>query len=219
MKKIKVCDLGGDVRYERAFRLQELLSRRLISGRGDGYLLLLEHSPVYTLGRNASDANVLIPRDELLREGIDLVNSTRGGDVTYHGPGQVVGYPILNLGRGSREVVRYVSMLEDMLIDCLGSFGIDARTDPRNRGVWTEDGKIAALGVRVSRGITTHGFALNVAPDMNRFGGIIPCGLSDAAVTSMARYLKETPGIDEVKRRLVRSFCDIFGYAASRVGC
>ena len=130
--------------------------------------------------------------------------------MTYHGPGQLVGYPIIDLGPGAREIVGYVAKLERVMIALLATYGIDAGTDKRNRGVWVGDYKIAALGVRVTRGVTMHGFALNVDPDMNHFMGIVPCGIQGAGVTSLQEQLGRSPDMAEVKERCVERFCEVF---------
>ncbi len=210
MRKLKICDLGSGVPYAYATRLQQILARRVLSGRSPFYLLLLEHKDVFTLGRNANRENLLFPAEQLEAEGVDVEESSRGGDVTYHGPGQLVVYPIIDLGPRSRDVVAYVSRLEHVIMDTLSDFDIATGTDRRNRGIWIGESKIAALGVRVSRGITTHGFALNIDPDLGKYKSIVPCGLADAGVTSMAQQLSVCPAIDDVKRRVAANFCKLF---------
>jgi lipoyl(octanoyl) transferase len=150
-------------------------------------VLLLEHPAVYTLGRRADPTHVLFDSQELRARGIDVVEVDRGGDVTYHGPGQLVGYPILRLAR-ARGVVDYVRALEDVLVVALESLGVHGVRQPGLTGVWVDGEKIAAIGVRVAAGgITSHGFALNVAPDLADFTGIVPCGIQDRGVTSLER--------------------------------
>ncbi len=182
----------GRVPYGEADRLQ----RALHVGATDDYLLLLEHPHVYTLGTTADPAHVLVPPATV---GADLVRVDRGGDVTYHGPGQLVGYPIVTLPEwrdGLRDVVAYVRLLEDVLIGALAGFGIEAHREPKYTGVWVGDDKIAAIGVKVARGRTRHGFALNVDPDLAMFDHIVPCGIRDRGVTSMAALLDGVPGRD-----------------------
>ena len=205
-----VCDLGAGVRYADAFALQQRLVARRVAGAIDDTLLLLEHHPVYTLGRNADARNILMSSEALESAGFDVCETSRGGDVTYHGPGQLVVYSILDLGSSAREVVGYVSRLEQVIITLLAGFGIEAGTDRRNRGVWVGDEKIAALGIRVARGVTMHGFALNVSPELAHFGGIVPCGIQDAGVTSMVECLGGAVEMAEVKRRCVSCFCELF---------
>jgi len=173
----------GRVPYTEADELQ----RALLERGADDYLLLLEHPHVYTLGKSADPAHVLVPPASV---GADLVRADRGGDVTYHGPGQLVGYPIVTLPEwraGQRDVVAYVRRLEAVLISALGDLGVEAERDDGYTGVWVGGEKIAAIGVRVSRGRTRHGFALNVNPDLSMFGHIVPCGIADRGVTFTRR--------------------------------
>ena len=178
----------GTVPYAEAEALQ-----RAIHERSDAdYLLLQEHPHVYTLGSSADPAHVLVDPGSV---GAELITADRGGDVTYHGPGQLVGYPIISLAEwraGQRDVVAYVRRLEAVLIAVLADFGIEAACVPKYTGVWVGDEKIAAIGVRVARGRTRHGFALNVDPDLSMFEHIVPCGIRDRGVTSMARVLAAT---------------------------
>lgn len=173
-------------------------------------LLLLEHPAVYTLGRRADPAHVLLDRAQLRARGIDLVEVDRGGDVTYHGPGQLVGYPILRLAR-ARGVVDYVRALEDVLLLALSRLGVDASRQPGLTGVWVGDEKVAAIGVRVAAGgVTSHGFALNVDPDLADFAGIVPCGIADRGVTSLAR-LGVAAGLETAAAVVERSFLEVLG--------
>jgi len=199
----------GLVPYREAEALQ-----RAIHERSDAdYLLLQEHPHVYTLGSSGDPAHVL--RDPV-SVGADLVTADRGGDVTYHGPGQLVGYPIISLAEwraGQRDVVAYVRKLESVLIAVLADFGIEATVVPKYTGVWVGDEKIAAIGVRVARGRTRHGFALNVDPDLSMFEHIVPCGIRDRGVTSMARALGAAPDMQAVVDRVVARFAEAFGKA------
>ena len=197
----------GRVPYGEADRLQRALHERAT----DDYLLLLEHPHVYTLGTTADPAHVLVPPATV---GADLVHVDRGGDVTYHGPGQLVGYPIVTLPEwrdGLRDVVAYVRALEDVLIGALAGFGIEAHREPRYTGVWVGDEKIAAIGVKVARGRTRHGFALNVDPDLAMFDHIVPCGIRDRGVTSMAALLGDAPELRAVVDAVVAQFAAHFG--------
>jgi lipoyl(octanoyl) transferase len=171
----------GRVRYDEAYALQ----RALADDHRHDSLLLLEHDPVYTLGRRGTDNEILLDARTLADRGISVEHTDRGGRVTYHGPGQLVGYPILDLG-SNPDLVSYVRALENALIATCATFGIEAATIPGLTGVWVGDEKIAQIGVHVSRGITTHGFALNVDCDLAAFDGIIPCGITDKGVTSIA---------------------------------
>lgn len=200
----------GRVRYHEADALQRALHARC----AEDYLLLLEHEHVYTLGTRADPAHVLVPPSSV---GATLVRTDRGGDVTYHGPGQLVGYPIVSIpgwGDGIRDVVGYVRRLESVLIAALGDLGVDAGRRERLTGVWVGDEKIAAIGVRVARGRTRHGFALNVDPDLAMFDHIVPCGIRDKGVTSMARQLGGLPSLRAVHDAVVARFAREFAYDA-----
>ncbi len=180
----------GLVPYDEATRLQLNVREALRAGTGPERLLLLEHPPVYTLGRNASPTDLLWPSEVLSQLGIGVYETDRGGKITYHGPGQLVGYPIVDLHPDRRDVRRYVSDLGCALIDFLGELGISATwKDGDALGVWVGTRKIAAIGVHLSRWHTTHGFALNLDPDLRNFSGIVPCGLTGVEVTSVAREL------------------------------
>ncbi len=201
----------GLVEYGEAFRLQRAIAAARGVGALPDVLVALEHPPVLTLGRRASRTNILAPDGLLSREGVAVHQSTRGGDVTYHGPGQLVGYPILALRQLGLGASQYVHTLERVIIDLLREFGIEAGQDPRHVGVWVGEEKVAAIGVAISGGITTHGFALNVDPNLSHFGLINPCGITDKGVTSMARLLGRPVRPSEVRPPLVRHFARLFG--------
>ena len=209
-RELDVRDLGR-LPYRTALAIQEQLVEERRAARIADTLLLVEHDPVYTLGRNADAANVLAAPAALAAAGVEVVRTSRGGDVTYHGPGQVVGYPILDLRRLGESVVGYVGRIEEVLIRLVAAFGIAAQRDPANRGVWVGQEKIAALGVRVTRGITMHGFALNVTTDLAAYRGIVPCGIRGRGVTSMRRLAPEVT-LEAVKPELVRQFRSVMGY-------
>ncbi len=176
----------GMVGYLDAWDLQRRLVQRRQAGEGRDVLLLLEHPPVYTLGKRTDRTHLLFDEAQRAAHGIDLVEVDRGGDITYHGPGQLVGYPILKLS-SIRGVVDYVRTLEGLVIAALADLGIGAERSDGFTGVWVGDQKIAAIGVRVaSGGVTSHGFALNVHPDLSHFAGIVPCGIADRGVCSLA---------------------------------
>ena len=199
----------GRVPYAEADELQ----RALLDRAADDYLLLLEHPHVYTLGKSADPAHVLVPPASV---GADLVRTDRGGDVTYHGPGQLVGYPIVTLPEwraGQRDVVAYVRRLEAVLISALDDLGVEAERDDGYTGVWVGGEKIAAIGVRVSRGRTRHGFALNVDPDLSMFGHIVPCGIADRGVTSLTAQLGSAPDMHDVVDAVTARFTEHFPYA------
>ena len=199
----------GRVAYDDADALQRALHGRA----ADDYLLLLEHPHVYTLGTRAHPEHVLVPPASV---GADLVHVDRGGDVTYHGPGQLVGYPILTLPEwrdGQRDVVAYVRALEDVLVAVLADLGVVGERRDRLTGVWVGDDKVAAIGVKVARGRTRHGFALNVDPDLSMFDHIVPCGITDKGVTSLARLLGEAPAMTDVIDLVVARFAERFPHA------
>ncbi len=209
----------GRLDYAAALALQQQVSAmRQQESIGD-VLLLVEHPPVITLGRNARRQHVVAGDDLLARRGISLFETNRGGDVTYHGPGQLVGYPILHL-RGftpSLGIVEYLRKLEEVLIRACADYGVLTQRAPGRAGVWTMPGgavaekKIAALGVHVARGVTTHGFALNVTTDLNDFALIVPCGISDRGVTSIEAEADATPSLDQVANSVSRHFGRVFG--------
>ena len=194
----------GRVSYEEAWDLQKAIWEGRTSGRtGDDYLLLVEHPHTYTVGRNGDGSNLTIPRSELDAIGATMLDVDRGGDITYHGPGQLVGYPIVAVPTvtGGFDVVGHVRRIEQVIIATLADLGIDGWVEPGLTGVWTRMGKVAAIGVRVSRGVATHGFAINVDPQMEYFGNIVPCGIVDREVTSITELLGHTVSIEEVDHR------------------
>jgi len=207
MRSCQLRELGR-VDYPAAFELQQQLVAERKQGLIPDQLLLLEHPPVITLGRNGRMENLLAGGEVLRRAGISFYPTDRGGDVTYHGPGQLVGYPILDLREWSRDVGAYVRSLEQVLIDALADFGIRAGRIPGLTGVWVGEHKIAAIGVHISRWVTSHGFALNVTTDLSCFQYIVPCGLSKP-VTSMSR-LGTAARLDEVSRSLAVHFGRVF---------
>jgi lipoyl(octanoyl) transferase len=198
----------GRIDYGRALELQQQISADRKRSMVPDHLLLLEHPHVITLGRNGHMENLLASGEILDRAGIAFYPTDRGGDVTYHGPGQLVGYPILDLRDWQRDVGAYVRALEQVVIDTLADYGIAAGRIPKLTGVWVEDRKIAAIGVHLSRWVTSHGFALNVATDLSYFEYIVPCGLTKP-VTSMAA-LGVRAGLDEVGQSLAAHFGRVF---------
>jgi lipoyl(octanoyl) transferase len=202
---------AGKREYLPVWELQKQLVNMRLENKLPDTLLLVEHEPVYTLGRNASEKNVLASETELVRHGIRIVRTDRGGDVTYHGPGQIVGYPIISLRERGKGPVWYVSQLEAVLVLVLQNFGLNPVLDSKRRGVWIGNDKIAAIGVRITRGITMHGFALNVVTDLSNYRWIIPCGIQDRGVTSM-HLLVPSVSIADVKKEVIRQFCKVFNY-------
>jgi lipoyl(octanoyl) transferase len=203
----------GTIDYQAALDLQKALVEQRKQGVIPDHLLLLEHPPVITLGarNHASRSNILETPEGLARKGVGLFETGRGGDVTYHGPGQLVGYPILELPPGRRDVHRYVRDLEEVLIQAVATFGIAATRIPGLTGIWAGDEKLAAIGVRISRWVTSHGFALNVNTDLSQFGLIVPCGITDKGVTSMAQILGRPVLMDEVAGEVEHRFAHLFG--------
>ena len=196
----------GQKSYKAVWDLQKEMQQQRIKGEIDDTLILVEHDPVYTLGKNANEDHLLQSRDE----SIDVFNIERGGDITFHGPGQLVVYPILDLSNYKKSVSWYMRTLEQVLIDTLIEFKIIAQRNDGLTGVWVGDEKIAALGVRISRWVTMHGFALNVNPDLSFYDGIIPCGIFDHGVTSMEQLLGETQNNDNVKNMVIEKFNKYF---------
>ena len=197
-----ILDLGKS-HYNDAWELQKKLQSQRISGQIDDQLLLVEHFPVYTLGKNT-------PREHLLTkesDNISIIQTDRGGDITFHGPGQLVGYPILDLNQYKRSITWYMRELEQLIIDVLKEYDINAERKKGLTGVWVKGKKIAALGVRISKWVTMHGFSLNINPDLKYYQGIIPCGIKDYGVTSMADLLgNDVPDMSEIKDTLVQHF-------------
>jgi lipoyl(octanoyl) transferase len=190
---------------------RELVVERQTGGVGD-LLLLVEHPHVLTLGvrGDGGRSHILVPAEELAARSVEVLETGRGGDVTYHGPGQLVGYPIIDLNPDRRDVHRYVRDLEDVLIRVAADYGIEAGRVPGLTGVWVGEGKLAAIGVRIARWVTSHGFALNVTTDLDYFNLIVPCGVADRGVTSLAALLGREVDMAEVEDRVVRHFGEVF---------
>ena len=202
----------GRLPYAEAWDLQRAFwQSRVEQSAHDDVLLLLEHPPVYTLGRNGDGSNLLVDESELAEEGIDFFQIDRGGDITYHGPGQLVGYPIMALA-DPKQIVPYVRKLEQALIAALGELDIEGWSEPGLTGVWTSLGKVAAIGVRVSRGVTMHGFSLNVNTDLTAFSKMNPCGITDRDVTSISELAGRTVYIEEVIPLVEKHFVRVFAY-------
>lgn len=204
----------GRMPYQEAWDLQRQIGEGVEAGLLPDTILLVEHPPVYTVGRGArgSLGNLLWDDEQRRQEGIDLYMVDRGGDITYHGPGQLVGYPILDLNRHGRDLHQYLRRLEESLIAALSEFGIDAQRMPPHTGVWVGLEKVAAIGVKASHWITQHGFALNVQPNLDHFTGIIPCGIGDKGVTSMSRLLDRDITLSEVQPVVEHHLAQEFGF-------
>jgi len=197
-----ILDLGKS-HYNDAWKLQKRLQSQRISGQIDDQLLLVEHFPVYTLGKNTPKEHLLTKESD----NISIIQTDRGGDITFHGPGQLVGYPILDLNQYKRSITWYMRELEQLIIDVLKEYDINAERKKGLTGVWVKGKKIAALGVRISKWVTMHGFSLNINPDLKYYQGIIPCGIKDYGVTSMADLLgNDVPDMSEIKDTLVQHF-------------
>ena len=201
----------GTMDYLEAHGLQLALVEKVHSGQEPNTLLLLEHPHVYTKGRLSKQSDILLPEAELAARGVPVYETDRGGQVTYHGPGQLVVYPIVNL-KDWGGPVKYVRALEQVMIATLAEMGVTARCESGNTGVWTDQGKIAAIGVKISRGIAFHGFAINVNTDLSHYQHIIPCGISDRPVTSIAQILGQPVDLELVRYGLVYQFGREFGF-------
>jgi lipoyl(octanoyl) transferase len=205
----------GRVRYSDGLDLQARLVEDRKAGRISDTLLLLEHEPVFTLGRNARAENVLLPEEALRARGFDVFEVGRGGDVTYHGPGQIVGYPILDLAPDRCDVRRYVRDLEEVMIRTCADYGVEAGRVPGLTGAWVGDRKIGAIGVRLSRWVTCHGFAFNVSTDLAPFSLIVPCGIAGRGTTSLELALGRPAPLDPVLESVTRHFAETFAAAAN----
>ena len=200
----------GQAKYLEVLDLQRRLVKLRQEGKVPDVLLLVEHEPVITLGRRGNTANILSTAEELVSQGIQIYQAERGGDVTYHGPGQLVAYPIVHLTQREISIHTYVHMLEETIILTLDDFDIRAGRESQHRGVWVGDLKVAALGVAIRRWVTFHGFALNVSPNLDHYCHINPCELGHEQVTSMASLLGEPVSMAEVTKKLLSNFIELF---------
>ncbi len=218
----------GTLSYHDAWRIQESLQQKLIARKqkkrppgGEstdafesmpaGYLLFLEHPHVYTIGKSGKWENLLFTDDILKKRGIEVVKTNRGGDITYHGPGQLVGYPVLDLEQFGIGVAAYIRLLEEVIIRTAAYFGITAVRIPSRTGVWVGNSKLCAMGIKCSRYVTMHGFALNIHTDLDFFHGIVPCGISEGGVTSFHRLLENPPEKSYIADQLLAEFQRQFG--------
>ena len=204
-QKILIQDLGFK-KYKSVLSLQKKLQKQRIAGNTQDTLILVEHEPVYTLGKNANRHHLLQSRDK----SVEVYNVKRGGDVTFHGPGQLVGYPILDLRNYKKSVSWYMRTLEELTIRVLNEFDIKGSRIKGLTGVWVENKKIAAQGVRISRWVTMHGFSINVCPQLSYYDGIIPCGIFDYDVTSMEECLNKKLSIKKIKNSVSEIFLELF---------
>jgi len=207
----------GLVDYVAACDLQAGLARRRAGQEIDDVMLLLEHPPTVTIGKSGSPENVLAPGETLSEKGIQVFFTDRGGDVTYHGPGQLIGYPIVDLRNRDRDLHRYVHDLEETLIRTVADFGIEAQRDRGHRGVWVGSDELAAVGLRVKEWVTLHGFGLNVNTDLRPFSLINPCGFPDRSATSMSALLGREVAMSVVTERLLACFSEVVDAELERI--
>jgi lipoyl(octanoyl) transferase len=203
----------GTTAYADAWEFQRELFEKKKTGDENDYLILLEHPHTYTLGKLAKGEHLLLNKTELANKGIDVFDIDRGGDITYHGPGQLVGYPIIDLTKWKQDAHLFLRTLEQVIINFLSELGIEAKRKESLTGVWIEDRKIAAIGIKISRWITMHGFALNVCTDLNYFDGIVPCGIKDKSVTSIEKELDSPMKVEECIEPIIASFKREFDYS------
>jgi len=208
---IEIVRLPQPMGYAEMLVQQRERREAIQAGEAPNTLFLLEHTPVITLGRNSHRENLLLSEAELAARGIEVVETDRGGDVTYHGPGQLVAYPLLDLHQWRLSVNWYLRTLEQVLIDVLATYGLSAERSMGQTGVWVRGAKVAAIGIGVHKWVTFHGIALNVAPEMAHFSHIIPCGIQDKPVTSLQALLEAPPTLDETaevfSQHFLRQFC------------
>ncbi len=224
-KKILVEDIGMQA-YETAFHMQNQLFEEIkqiktgnrkqnIKRQTPNYFLFTEHPHVYTLGKSGKEEHLLLPENELAKKHVRFIKTNRGGDITYHGPGQIVGYPIIDLDNFDLDIIGYMRRLEEVIIRVLKEYGLESGRSEGETGVWLDAGKprarkICAMGVRTSKWVTMHGFALNVYTNLEYFNYIIPCGIRNKGVTSMEKELRYVPDIKEVKKKILFHFGEVF---------
>jgi len=211
MKVCLVYDLGL-VDYREGLLLQDKLLNSRKSGAIEDVLLLLQHPSVFTIGRSGIAENVIVPKETLVKENISVFQTNRGGDVTYHGPGQLIGYPILNLRENGLTAHQYVWNLEEIVIRTLADFEIGGRRISGQRGVWVGEEKVCALGLRIRGEVSMHGFALNVNTNLKYFTYIVPCGITGVSITSVSKLLGRTVELVEIQKSLLRHFSQIFRF-------
>ena len=210
-RKLVYCDLGL-IDYKYAWDLQKSIHQLRVENKIDDVLLMLEHPHTYTLGKTTDKKNLVSEKKYLDENKISVYDIDRGGDITYHGPGQIVGYPIISLTNWQQDTHKYLRALEEVIIKVCAEYDLDGSRVDKYTGVWLDDRKICAIGIKVSRWITMHGFAFNVNTDLKLFNGIIPCGITDKDVTSLNRELKKEISLSEVKEKIIHHFDVIFNY-------
>jgi lipoate-protein ligase B len=200
----------GLIEYVEAYALQRKLLHQRLQGEIPDTVLLLEHPPTFTIGKSGKMENILVSKEELFEEGISLFFVDRGGDVTYHGPGQLVGYPIIDMRERGRDVHKYVRDLEEVTLRTLKSFYINAHRDGSHAGVWVNQEQIASIGLSIKRWVSMHGFALNINPNLDHFSLINPCGFLDRRATSISKLLNRKVSVAEVADILINKFAEVF---------
>lgn len=210
-RKLVYCDLGL-FDYKDAWDLQKSIHQQRVENKIDDVLFLLEHPHTYTLGKVADKKNLVGDEKYLNENKISVYDIDRGGDITYHGPGQIVGYPIISLTNWKMDTHKYLRAIEEVIIKVCSEYGLNGRRVDKYTGVWIEDRKICAIGIKVSRWTTMHGFAFNVNTDLKLFNGIIPCGISDKDVTSLSKELNKEISLKEVKEKIIHHFMNEFQY-------
>jgi lipoyl(octanoyl) transferase len=210
MKILQVMDLGVCA-YGKAWEIQKDLHAKRVQNEIPDTLILVEHPHVYTLGKNANAQHLIASQDFLKNRGIEIYHVDRGGDITYHGPGQLVGYPIFNLNDHQKSIGWFVHTVEEVLIQFLAGCEISAGRLEKLTGVWADNRKIAAIGMRVSKWVTMHGFALNVSTDLSLYDGIIPCGITSRGITRIVNYKPEIQ-MKQVKENIIKKFIEIYGF-------
>lgn len=214
-RKLDYYDLGF-IGFDKAWELQKNTLQKRIDNKVGDILFLLEHPHTYTLGKTADRKNLISSDEYLKRREISVFDIDRGGDITYHGPGQIVGYPIIHLADWKKDTHLYLRNIEEVIIKTCGDYGLSCGRREGYTGVWIKERKIAAIGIKVSRWVTMHGFAFNITTDLSYFEGIIPCGISDKEVTSLEKELGKSLIISEVKKKILQNFLSVFGYSESK---
>ena len=204
----------GTVPYEKALEYQESLLAKRIAEEIPDSLILLEHPPTITTGRKGNTGNLLVKKEYLEKHGVSFVHASRGGDITFHGPGQIVGYPILNLKNHEMDIRKHLRSIEEVIIRTLGDFEIEGRRIDGVTGVWVKRSKIASIGIAIRKWVTYHGFALNVSTNLDYFELILSCGITDVRITSIGSWLgnEESIKMDDVLRSVIKNFMGVFGF-------
>ncbi len=208
-KKVQYLDLNI-IDYEESYAIQEMIYKQRRNGYISDVIIFQESKPVITIGKSGSEANLLVSKKELEKRGIDIVCSSRGGDITYHGPGQLIISPVLKLRNHMKSIIRYLRLLEQIVINILDKYGINGERKAGASGVWIKDKKIAAIGIAIKNGITQHGIAINVNPKLTNFDLIIPCGLKNTGVTSLEDLGVLNISVEKIKYDFLKEFSNIF---------